>query len=158
MRGYVRRRGPTARLFPAMKCVLLPFAFPPGEQPGRGLVVPEPPQIVPDLVRAAEHEPLMRLGDVEIGPERFLLESILAAVRASAALGQFFLMGLRVRHNPRGIQTADESALVVGLDGIDRFGPELLQLGGSVAPKLRLRILTQATGQLRRVSQAAITH
>src|SRR5439155_10798171 len=44
MRRDVRRRHPAARLFPAMKGVLLAAAFPPGEQAGRRLVVPKPPQ------------------------------------------------------------------------------------------------------------------
>ena len=158
MRRDVRRRHPAARLFPAMKGVLLAAAFPPGEQAGRRLVVPEPAQIVPCLVRLAEREPLVRLGDIEIGPERFIFQAVFVVVRSLATVGEFFLKRLLIRNHPGRIQATDVSAFVIGFRCIERFPPRLFQVRCAIAPPVRLRRFLQALGQLRRAPQAAVTH
>src|SRR2546422_7823591 len=114
MRRDMRWRYPSAGLFPAMKGVFFAVAFPPGVEAGRCLVAPEPAQVVPDLFRLAEREPLMRFGKVEIGPERSLFQTILIVVRLGAALLQFLLIRFLLRNNPGWIQSADISPFVVG--------------------------------------------
>ena len=100
----------------------------------------------------------MRLGDVEIGPERFVLQAILVVVRFCAPFGEFFLIHFSVRYDPGRIQTADVSAFVVGVHRSERLRPCLPQIRGAIAPAIRVRRLLLALGEFRRAAQAAITH
>ena len=117
VRCDVRRIEPAARVLPAARRDAAPFAaFPERIQPGRRVVGEEPLQRLPRAIGAAEEEPLVRLGDVEVGPERRFAEA--AARRAllgPASIELALVRGGRLRRDEALPQPADVRARIARL-------------------------------------------
>jgi hypothetical protein len=99
----VRRCNPAADGFPSSEAVFLAIAFPPGVETWGSLIIPEPVEIFPDEVSSAEGQPLMCLGEGEIGPKWPNLEGIFVVVSEGTALSELVLISMVIGDDPGGV-------------------------------------------------------